>query len=208
MRKYKNFIELMDNGFPVGIKFSQKPENYTNKLRFCELVQKAREGESITFSQQACPVGSYVLGRDAPSPDEYYLNSGRYKNKEAAILAAEALTRLDEQYSSIQLFPVTDETNVFKIMLLFLTPQKAMRLIQALSYHDGRSLHFSSSGTASVCGECIAGPAITSNLCISMGCKGSRKHSKYGDDEVIVGIPQNLINDIQEGLKAIPGTFD
>ena len=198
----------MDRGYPVGVKFlpdSTAPQ--TDRL-FCELIQQARKGETVTFSEQGCPVGAYVLGKDAPLPDNYYFSSGRYSNKEAAARAAGALPRLEEQYTSIQLFPVTENTHDFDVMLLFLTPEKATQLVQAFSYNDGRPLTFTTGGTASVCGDCTAAPANTGRLCVSLGCKGSRKHSKYGEDEMIVAIPSNLISDIREGLLAIPGIFD
>ncbi|MCK4937080.1 MAG: DUF169 domain-containing protein [Methanosarcinales archaeon] len=204
----ENITTLMDSGYPVGVKFTQTgPASQTDKL-FCELIQQARNGENISFSQQGCPVGAYVLGRDTTPPDEYYFNSGRYSNKEAAAQAAEALPRLEAQYSLIQLFPLTEDTTDFDVMLLFLSPEKATRLVQAFSYHDGRPLTFTTGGTASICGDCTAAPATNGRICVSLGCKGSRKHSKYGEDELIAAIPFNLVKDIHEGLLAIPGIFD
>jgi len=204
----ENILALMDIGYPVGIKFTQTdPTTQTNRL-FCELIQQARQGKTISFSEQGCPVGAYVLGRDAPRPEEYYFNSGRYSSKEAAVRAAEALPRLKAPYSSIQLFPLTGNTPDFDVMLLFLSPEKATRLVQAFSYHSGRPLTFITGGTASVCGDCTAAPATNSRISISLGCKGSLKHSKYGEDELIAAIPFNLIKDIHEGLLAIPGIFD
>ncbi len=41
---------------------------------------------------------------------------------------------------------------------------------------------------------------------ISLGCKGSRKHSRYGDDEVVVGIPSELAQEIDIALGKIPET--
>ena len=204
----KNITALMDRGYPVGVKFlSDRPASHTEKL-FCELIQQARNGETITFSEQGCPVGAYVLGRDAPRPEEYYFNSGRYSSQESAVRAAEALPRLEAPYSSIQLFPLTEDTPDFDVMLLFLSPEKATQLVQAFSYHSGRPLTFITGGTASVCGDCTAAPATNGHICISLGCKGSRKHSKYGEDELIAAIPFNLVKDIHEGLLAIPGIFD
>jgi len=204
----KNITALMDFGYPIGVTFlPDSPAPQTNRL-FCELIQQARHGETISFSAQGCPVGAYVLGRDAPRPEEYYFNSGRYNSKEAAARAAEALPRLEAPYSSIQLFPLTEDATDFDIVLLFLSPEKAMRLVQAFSYHAGRPLTFTTGGTASVCGDCTAAPATNGRICISLGCKGSRKHSKYGKDELIAAIPFNLVKDICEGLLAIPDIFD
>ena len=204
----ENIIALMDSGFPVGVRFTQTgPASRTDQL-FCELVQQARHGETISFSVQSCPVGAYVLGKDAPRPDEYYFTSGRYINKAAAAQAADSLPRLDTRYNFVELFPVKQDQVNFDVLLLFLNPARAMRIVQAMSYHNGQPLAFSNSGTASVCGECTVTPFNTKRLCLSIGCKGSRKHSRYTEDEMVVGIPHILVNDINEGLAAIPWIFD
>ena len=198
----------MDSGYPVGVKFTQTgPASQTDKL-FCELIQQARHGETISFSAQGCPVGAYVLGRDAPQPTDYYFSSGRYISKAAATQAAGSLPCLDTRYNFVELFPVKQDQIDFDVLLLFLNPARAMRLVQAMSYHNGHPLVFSNSGTASVCGECTVTPFNTKRLCLSIGCKGSRKHSRYTEDEMIVGIPHGLVNDINEGLASIPGIFD
>jgi len=198
----------MDSGYPVGVKFTQTgPESQTDKL-FCEIVQEARHGETISFSAQGCPVGAYVLGRDTPRPTDYYSISGRYINKAAAAQAAGSLPRLDTRYNFVELFPVKQDKVDFDVMLLFFNPARAMRLVQAMSYHNGQPLVFSNSGTASVCGECTVMPFNTKRLCLSIGCKGSRKHSRYTEYEMVAGIPHSLLNDINEGLDSIPGIFD
>jgi len=203
-----NIQELMDTGYPVAIRFVQDAASSQTEMLFCELVQNARNGDNVTFSKQGCPVGAYVLGRDALRPDDYYHRSGRYKDRATAVEAVNSLPRLVKQYSSIQLFPLTKSSDKYDILLLFLSPNKAMQIIQALSYHNGLPSEFKSGGTASICGDCTAAAENSHQLCISLGCKGSRKHSRYGDDEVIVGIPKKLIIPIQEGLEVIPGVFD
>lgn len=203
-----NILELMDTGYPVAIRFVQDEASSQTDMLFCEMVQSVRNGEKITFSEQSCPVGAYVLGRDAARPDDYYYRSGRYKDKANAAEAARSLPRLVTQYTSIQLFPLTKSSFRYDVLLLFLSPNKAMQIIQALSYHTGQPIEFRTGGTASICGDCTAAAENNHQLCISLGCKGSRKHSRYGDNEVIVGIPKKRVIPIQEGLEAIPGVFD
>jgi uncharacterized protein (DUF169 family) len=203
-----NILELMETGYPVAIRLVKDAASSQTDMLFCELVQSARNGDKITFSEQGCPVGAYVLGQNAPRPDDYYYRSGRYKDRESAVEAARSLPRLVKSFSSIQLFPLTKSSDRYDILLLFLSPNKAMQIIQALSYHTGLPSEFRTGGTASICGDCTAAAENSHQLCISLGCKGSRKHSRYGDNEVIVGIPENLIIPILEGLASIPGIFD
>jgi uncharacterized protein (DUF169 family) len=203
-----NILELMETGYPVAIRFVQDAAAERTDMLFCELVQSARNGDYFTFSEQGCPVGAYVLGQNEPRPDDYYYRSGRYKDRASAVEAARSLPRLVKSFSSIQLFPLTKSSDRYDILLLFLSPNKAMQIIQALSYHTGLPSEFRTGGTASICGDCTAAAENSHQLCISLGCKGSRKHSRYGDNEVIVGIPENLIIPILEGLASIPGIFE
>jgi len=96
----------------------------------------------------------------------------------------------------------TSNTGYYGIAILVMV---ALCLISMLAL-----VTFSSSGWSleGSCGEWVAAAENYHQLCISLGCKGSRKHSRYGDDEVIVGIPKKLVIPIQEGLEAIPGVFD
>jgi uncharacterized protein (DUF169 family) len=41
---------------------------------------------------------------------------------------------------------------------------------------------------------------------LSFGCKGSRKHSKYEDFEVPLGIAFEKVEEIEEGLSKLPET--
>ena len=203
----ENIIALMDNGYPVGVKFIRTGTGSKTNSLFCELVQQARHGGTISFSLQSCPVGAYVLGRDIQKPTEYYFRSGRYISKAAAARAADSIPRLDTAYNFVKLFPVKQEVD-FDVLLLFLNPVRAMRLVHAMSFYTGRPLVFSNSGTASVCGECTVAAFNTKSLCLSIGCKGSRKHSRYSENEMVAGIPHLLVNDINEGLASIPGILD
>lgn len=200
--------ELMETGSPVAVRFIQDTAPAQPDKLFCELVQDARHGNSVTFSEQGCPVGAYVLGRNTILPDDYYHASGRYKDRAAAEEAARSLPRLIHDCHSIRLSPLKKSSGKYDVLLLFLAPIRAMKLIQALSYHTGLPISFRTGSTASVCGDCTAACENTQQLCISFGCKGSRKHSRYGDNEVVVGIPRILVAPIQEGLAAIPGIFD
>lgn len=204
---YDRLKALMGRGYPVGIKFGLETAAPREEALFCELVQRARMGESVFFSGQGCPVGSFVLGWSESDPAEYYFRSGRYKTKAAASKAAGSIPRLKIKAGCIHLFPLKAGALDFDAVILFLTPFRAMQLIMALTYHDGSRLNFTTGGTASVCGDCASVPVTTHRLSISLGCKGSRKHSKYGDDEVLASIPFDLVDDIEEGLASIPDVY-
>lgn len=194
----------MDKGVPVSVLFTDQ-EAEQSLLLYCELIQRARYGESFHIKNQGCKVGAYVLGVTENSPVDYYFNSGRYGNIGAARTASENLYRIAKKGKTIKITPFSGRK--FDIMILFLKPERAMRIIQAHAFSTGKPVEIRAGGIASICSDCTAYP-LQGKIGISPGCKGSRKHSKYGDDEVVVGIPFPLVKEIDEALGKIPGTYD
>jgi uncharacterized protein (DUF169 family) len=199
---FSNIQALMDKSAPVSVLFSDEEGEVFPDL-YCELIRRARSGESFLVKKQGCPVGAYVLGDTDIMPSDYYYRSGRYTNMDAARTATENLYRITTKGRSIKIAPFTGEK--FDIMLLFLLPERAMRIVQAQAYICGKPFEMRTGGIASICSDCTAYP-LQGKIGISLGCKGSRKHSKYGDDEVVVGIPFQLAQKIDEALGKIPGT--
>lgn len=172
---------------------------------FCELVQKARMGEKFRISGQSCSPGDYVLGLSERSPAEYYLKSGRYRNKQAAEKAALSLPRLKKRFCSIVIEPLSLNKGNFDVLVLFLKPERAMRVVQANAFSSGRRTVMDTMGAASICGDCTV-LALEQGMGLSFGCKGSRKHSGYKDFEVPLGISFEKVKEIEEGLSKLPET--
>ncbi len=195
---------LMDKGKSVSILFTgEKGED--SDLLYCELVQRARYGESFLIKNQGCRVGAYVFGCTEGSPADYYYSSNRYRDRQAAERASLSLHRLAKRGSCMKISPYNGGD--FDVLILFLKPERAMRLVQAYTYASGDPVEFSSGGIASVCSDCTAYP-VRGKPGISPGCKGSRKHSKYGDDELVVGISSKTAEEIDAALGKIPETFE
>jgi uncharacterized protein (DUF169 family) len=194
---------LMDKGSPVSVLFIREI-GAISPLLYCELIQIARYGESFQVRAQGCKVGAYVLGENGTSPEDYYFDSGRYKNRQATKRAVSTISRLEKRASSMKITPYTGGD--FNILILFLKPERAMRLIQAYTYARGDQVEIRTGGIASVCSDCTAYP-MKGKPGISLGCKGSRKHTRYADEEVVVGIPFEIAQEIEEALGKIPETI-
>lgn len=194
----------MEKGTPVSVLFSDEDGEVSPDL-YCELIQRARYGESFLIKNQGCRIGAYVLGDSEITPLDYYYQSKRYSNKDAARTATENLCRITTKGRSIKITPFEGEQ--FDILLLFLKPERAMRIVQALAYISGDHFEMRTGGIASICSDCTAYP-FQGKIGISLGCKGSRKHSKYGDNEVVAGIPFKLAKELDEALGKIPGTYE
>jgi uncharacterized protein (DUF169 family) len=234
LSRYPEIKKLMETGEPVCITFEIEKGNTKEGLQetvpfqkalteeklagegrkglpeksgflFCELVQKARMGENFRISGQSCSPGDYVLGISEKSPAEYYLKSGRYRNTQAAENAVLSLPRLKRKFCSIDIEPLSFNKGSFDVLILFLKPEGAMRVVQANAYSGGKRTVMDSMGAASVCGDCTV-LALERGISLSFGCKGSRKHSGYKDIEVPLGIAFEKIEEIEKGLSKLPET--
>ncbi|WP_406660564.1 DUF169 domain-containing protein [Methanolobus sp. ZRKC3] len=197
---------LMDSGEPVCITFGNEC-GQDSELLYCEIVQKASQGETFLIGKQRCSAGDYVLGVSEQSPADYYLRSGRYADRSVAERAASSLPRVEKEYRSIRIEPLSQNTGNYDILLLYLKAEAVMRIIQAYAFHFGEGLKVSTIGAASVCGDCTALP-LKSGIGLSYGCKGSRKHSYYSNVEMPFGISHDLVEKIEKGVESTPNTFD
>ena len=200
----RHIPDLMGKGSPVSLRFTAEVGEISSLL-YCELIQKARHGASFLVRTQGCKVGAYVLGETGTSPEDYYFDSGRYRNKPAAKRAVFSLHRLEKRQTSMKIAPYRGDD--FDILILFMKPERAMRLIHAYTFARGDPVEIKTGGIASVCSDCTAYP-MQGKPGISLGCKGSRKHTGYADEEVLVGIPFEIAGEIDEALEKIPGTFE
>lgn len=205
---FTEIAKLMDKGEPVCVTLEngesiEKGDDY--ELLYCELVTKARDGETFLVSSQRCPPGKYVLRESEDRPDGYYLKSGRYIDKETAAKAASNLPRVSREYDRIRMEPLSKNNGTFDVMILYLRPEKAMRIVQAMAYNNGERVIIDTFGAASICGDCTA-LAYEKGIALTYGCKGSRKHSGYTDNEIPIGIRFDKAEKIENGLKNIPGT--
>ncbi|WP_410508313.1 DUF169 domain-containing protein [Methanosarcina hadiensis] len=191
----------------AGKKTEELPDKsgFLSGFLFCELVQKARMGEKFRISGQKCSPGDYVLGLSDKSPAEYYFKSGRYINTHAAEKAALSLPRLKRKFRSIVIEPLSLNKGSFDVLILFLRPERAMRVVQANAYSGGKRTVVDTMGAASICGDCTV-LALEQGIGLSFGCKGSRKHSGYKDFEVPFGIAFEKLKEIEKGLSKLPET--
>lgn len=226
LSRYPELSRLMETGEPVCVSFetgqetgkgieenarektacpgNEKPSE-KSCLLFCELVQKARMGEVFRVSGQSCSPGDYVLGLSEESPAAYYLNSGRYRDSRAAEKAALSLPRLEKKFCFIRIEPLSLNKGNFDVLILFIKPEKAMRIVQSNAYSEGKRTILDTMGAASICGDCTV-LALRQGIGLSFGCKGSRKHSGYEDFEVPLGLSFEKAAEIKEAFSKLPKT--
>ena len=213
----KNFKkELNLKNSPVAIKFVLKkedlPENITkvnNKLRHCEMVKKASEGEIFYASsdEQLCKGGSSALGlEELPKKiksGEFYYELGRFKSIGSAKRTLDRIPKIDLNSYGIIYSPLELADFEPDVVVIITNPKEAMKLSQAIVYTLGGRVEADFSGIQSVCADAVAGPFINQRPNISLGCSGSRKFAEINDEELIIGLNGENIGCTINALNSI-----
>ena len=212
--KLKTLLNL--KGSPVAVKLvSDKKEipsdvpELKEKLRHCEMVQKARQGEVFyaTKEQHACAGGAGALGvMETPEKiktGEFYYGLGRFKTLESAKKTMEAVPRTGKHFMASMYAPLEKANFKPDVIVVLGNPKQLLKIAQSNIYHDGGRNNVSFSGIQSVCADAVAQPYNTGEMNATFGCDGSRKYAKIADDELIVGIPVAKLAGLVEALEKI-----
>ncbi|MHC1631237.1 MAG: DUF169 domain-containing protein [Methanotrichaceae archaeon] len=206
----KDSLELTFN--PVGVALFRREEDIPDNIeeikenrRHCQMVLGAgRDGEVYlaTKDTHACKGGATGIGLiDWPlniSSGNLYL-SKLHKNviQGVARRVVAAMPRPAPGSTVATLIGPLENMKTTPDVVIFVgKPFQARRIIQAVVYKHGGRLSFNSAVIQSFCVDATAVPYLTGNVNISMGCDGAAKNAGLKDDEVVVGIPFELLEDI------------
>lgn len=213
-KNLKKELDLKDS--PVAIKFILKkediPENIIKidtKLRHCEMVKKASEGEIFyaTSDEHLCKGGSAALGlEELPEKiksGEFYYELGRFKSIGSSKRTLDKVPKIDLNSYAIIYSPLELADLQPDVIVIITNPNQAMKLSQAIIYTLGGRVEADFSGIQSVCADAIAGPFINKRPNITLGCTGSRKFAKINDEELIIGLNGENIGCTINALNSI-----
>jgi uncharacterized protein (DUF169 family) len=70
-------------------------------------------------------------------------------------------------------------------------------------YKIGGRLEASFAGKQSLCSDGVVQAYKEGKIGVTVGCSGSRSYTKIADEEMIMGIPVELLSDVVSGLREI-----
>jgi uncharacterized protein (DUF169 family) len=214
----KQYLKL--NGSPVALKFAINKEEIPAGIpeiektaRHCMMVNLARrEGRVFyaTSQKHECNGGAWALGLREITPTlktgEFYFKLGKFSSAPACKRTMDSIPHLGTGdtyatlYSPLEKVPFTPH-----VIFIVANPWSMLKLGQASLYRIGGRIHAEFSGIQSVCSDASAQTYLTGRPNFSLGCDGSRKFSGIADDEMVMGIPAELLPEITEALNVIIG---
>lgn len=193
-------------GIPEGIK--RADEGMTH----CQFVDKARRAreEFYTLSEnQICKIGAGAMGlgtvpEDLVSGELYYKEFELFSTLGASRRTVEMIPTLPPNSTKAVLYSPLEKTSFIPdVVMVVSNPRQMMLLTQAAMYRLGGRLEANFAGTQSVCSDGVVQTYKEGKIGVTVGCTGSRAYATLTDEEMIMGIPIELITDVVSGLKQI-----
>ena len=207
-------------GSPVAIKFAASKEEIPagmqeldKTIRHCSMVNLARSEGKIfyaTSGKHECNGGAWSLGLREITPTlksgEFYFKLGKFDSAAACKRTIDKVPHLGSGDTFATLYAPLEKTPFTPhVVMIVTTPRNMLKLAQSSLFRLGGRIYAEFSGIQSVCSDATAQTYLTGRPNFSLGCDGSRKFSGIADDELVMGLPAEILPEITAALKIVIG---
>ncbi len=214
----KNALQL--TGSPVAVRFAATKEDIPpgieeiDKLqRHCSMVNLARREGKIfyaTASKHECNGGAWALGLREITPTlksgDFYYKLGKFNSAAACKRTIDLIPHLglNETYATLYA-PLEKTPFTPHVVIIIGSPWAMLKLAQSSLFRLGGRITGSCAGIQSICSDAAALPYLSGQPNFSLGCDGSRKYSGIADNEMVIGIPGEMIPEFTQSIGMIVG---
>lgn len=216
----ERLVEILDlERQPVGVKFVKLDDNNYDflgnyksdtKHHYCQALMQASHGRKILLNSENlnCAASSSALGFTSLHPKlasgMAHFNAGTLGTPEAAAKILKEVPRIPENsFSCIILSPLKDIEISPDIVVLEAQPEQLMWLSLASIYTSGERLHYNTAVVQAACVDSTIVPFTSDKINLSLGCVGCRAATDLAINEMIMGIPYHLMEDIMKNLQEL-----
>ena len=214
----KNALKL--TGSPVAVRFAATKddippgvEELDKTIRHCMMVNLARKEGRIFYSpvsKHECNGGAWALGLREITPTlktgDFYFKLGKFNSAAACKRTIDQIPHLQSGETYATLYAPLEKTPFTPhVVIIMASPWAMLKLAQSSLFRLGGRVVGSCAGIQSVCSDAAALPYLSGKPNFSLGCDGSRKFSGISDDEMVIGIPAEMINEFAQSVGVIVG---
>jgi uncharacterized protein (DUF169 family) len=186
----------------TSIKFLKHiPRNVTlmpaDKIRFCEAVSRAAEGEWTLTQETVCCAGAQRCFGWLKGADRELAWSLAEKLGVNATTAGKAIADvpvLPERFDAVWVGTDTAPD----VYVAYVLPETAMRLVRSWQRIYGKSLPIKVSGIMSVCGSAVVSSYVNHTISLTFGCPDSRRSGGIQAEQLVVAMPADLLTKMRE----------
>ncbi len=200
---------------PVGVKFFFTKEAYdnfdapenTHILPYCVVVKRAGDGisQKINKEHSGCMGSAWALGLAEPTKEvisgQRRSNYGTYKDMGICRKISKNMVYCQHDTYGLAVMPLEEFKEEPDIVIMITNPFNGMRIAQGYAYNHGHVDNIKFSGMQAICQECTSLPYEESRINFSMLCAGTRMLANWQADELGIGMPYRIFEEVIEGLK-------
>lgn len=203
-------------GSPVAVKIAVSPDQIppgipeiAETVRHCKMISLARDGAVFyaTDAKHQCSGGAWALGLREKGPTlrsgEHYFRLGKYESVASSRRTMDTVPALTPETYATVYAPLEKAEFAPSVVLIFAKPKAMLKLAQTVLFRLGGRIYPQFSGIQSVCSDATALVLLSGKPNFSLGCDGSRKFSGIADEEMVVGLPAELLEEIAAGLPTV-----
>lgn len=206
LKKHLVAVKFFDNEktIPEGFPRPKSP------MYYCEAVGHAMQGETLLMLREdhGCDRGAYMLGVKEPSTT---IANGELYARAHMVESARAGKRLIDQApkipvgntAAILLTPLEKTKFDPDVVLAAVTPHQALVILNASNYQTGIEIQLPFQILCSFCAYATALPYRKGQVNATIPQEQSRKRSNLSNEEMIVGIPGEMIERIAEVIERL-----
>jgi len=214
----KKLLEL--KGSPVALRLASSKEEIPagmeeldKTIRHCSMVNLARMDGKIfyaTAGKHECNGGAWSLGLKEITPTlktgEFYFKLGKFNSAAACKRTIDNVRHLNPGDTYATLYAPLEKTPFTpQVVLIVTTPRNMLKLAQSSLFRLGGRIYAEFAGIQSVCSDATTQTYLTGRPNFSLGCDGSRKFSGIADDEMVMGLPAEMLPEIVAAIKIVVG---
>ena len=217
-------------GKPIAVSLIKRTEDIPKSLkeieksrRYCQMLQDARFDGTVslaTAETHACNGGAAAIGLNDYS--QTIKTGALYReklNKEISLGVAKRVvdhmprpapgSTVATIVAPLDKAPTDPDGARPDVVIVIAGVLPARRIVQTQIYRHGGRMTANFAGIQSTCADATGYPYTSGNMNVSIGCDGAAKNAGLADDELVVGIPAELIEEITETLMlCAPGWDD
>lgn len=201
-------VKLISKGreIPAGI---NRVDLGMTHCQFVDRVRRTGEEFYTLGEDQLCKIGAGTMGLNEIPPEvfsgeSYYKEFKLFSTQGAARRTVEKIPVLPpDSVESVMYSPLEEASFVPDVVVFICNPKQVMLLTQAYMYKAGGRFETSFAGAQSLCSESVVQVYKEGRVGVSVGCIGSRGSTEMEDEEMLMGIPVELMADVVSGLKEI-----
>ncbi len=222
-RDWEKIVRRMElllrlKSFPVAFKLLEDEKELDkipymrrmpHKVTLCQLISLVRNFDwtvGATMKDLMSETCGSILGFcDIPeiNKDGTFRSIVWVQKKEDGKRYEESIPRIPMgKYKAVALAPLVYNPFDPDIVLIYANPAQMILLINALQFENYEVMHFYCVGESS-CADAIARCYLDHKPSLTIPCYGERRYAHAQDDELVMGIPEDMMEKALRGLEAL-----